>query len=257
MHTSGSFLHQTPNTVRYVGIHRAAAGQDHPFHRDQFWELMYLRTGHIICQQGEKRHPMHPGTAILHPPGILHADFATTAYTTYYLWIDAPTRTAWPCLYHDDERQSLEQICATVIQEWEEIKPEREAMLALLAEQIALLLRRATDKDEQSPGEAILAAADQVMKDHYRESLTVREIAHSIGVSVSSLHSHFAHLRGQTPMQALQAVRLRHALAQLHHSTLTLDVIAGLCGFHSASHLSRHVKAATGVSPGHLRPHAR
>ena len=196
---------------------------------------------------------MHPGTAILHPPGVIHADFATTAYTTYYLWIDAPTQTPWPCLCHDDDQHSLERVCATVVREWRGRQPERERMLTLLTEQLNVLLRRSLEEPEEPAGEAALLAAERIMEAGYRESLTVGDIARQVGVSVSSLHGHFARLRSQTPMAALQTIRLRHALAQLHHSTLTLEVIAGLCGYNSASHLSRHVKAATGESPGRLR----
>ncbi|GAA1572807.1 hypothetical protein GCM10009804_31680 [Kribbella hippodromi] len=48
-------------------------------------------------------------------------------------------------------------------------------------------------------------------------------------------------------------VRLRHALAHIRNSTLPLQAIASLTGYNSASHLSRHIKAATGTAPGALR----
>ena len=55
------------------------------------------------------------------------------------------------------------------------------------------------------------------------------------------------------PRAHLAALRLRFALGQLRTSTLTLESVARLAGYSSASHLSRHVRSATGVSPGELR----
>ncbi|MEO7718814.1 MAG: AraC family transcriptional regulator [Capsulimonas sp.] len=245
-------MHQPPIPFRNAGVHIAGAGQDHPFHEDQFWEVMYLRGGHIVCQQGTERFAMHPGMVIIHPPRIRHADFATTAYLTYYLWVDSDTAASWPRLCYDDEHKSLERVCQTVLQEWGARNSDREQMLCLLYDQMNLLLSR-ENHETASSGQAIVAAAEQIMETHYREKLTVGEIARRIGASPSSLHAHFARLRGQTPMDRLAKIRLRRALAQLHHTTLTLDSIASLCGYHSASHLSRRVKAVTGESPGRLR----
>jgi AraC family transcriptional regulator len=47
--------------------------------------------------------------------------------------------------------------------------------------------------------------------------------------------------------------RLDRARALLRETALPLADIAAACGYASASHLSRHVKAATGATPGQLR----
>lgn len=242
--------------IRLGGIHTAAQGENFPLHQDDFWELMYVRSGHIICRQGEYSHTMYPGMAILHPPRVYHADYALTAYTTYYIWIDAPENAPWPCLYYDDEAHSLERVCETAAREWRGQGAEREEMLALLTGQIRVLLHRAVQAPEKSLNEHLVVAAEQIMEECYREALTVGEIARRVNTSASSLYGHFAELRAETPMAHLQRVRMRHALSLLYHSTLTLETIAETCGYYSASHLSRHVKAATGASPGQLRPKA-
>ena len=46
---------------------------------------------------------------------------------------------------------------------------------------------------------------------------------------------------------------MRRAVSLLHSSTLTLEAIASMCAYDSASHLSRMVKRAAGKSPGALR----
>jgi len=49
------------------------------------------------------------------------------------------------------------------------------------------------------------------------------------------------------------ARRLDRARALLRETTLPLADIAAACGYAGASHLSRHVKAGTGATPGQLR----
>jgi transcriptional regulator GlxA family with amidase domain len=67
------------------------------------------------------------------------------------------------------------------------------------------------------------------------------------------LRAYFARLRGCSPLAYVQKVRLQHAWMFLTTSDITLDRIAELSGYDSASHLSRHVKRACGKSPGSLR----
>jgi len=67
------------------------------------------------------------------------------------------------------------------------------------------------------------------------------------------MRAHFARHRGYSPSAALFRVRLRQAFALLQNSDLSLQQVAVTCGFHSSSHLSRHVKAATGQAPGSWR----
>ncbi|WP_132147799.1 helix-turn-helix transcriptional regulator [Kribbella sp. VKM Ac-2541] len=74
-----------------------------------------------------------------------------------------------------------------------------------------------------------------------------------LGISPSALRACFTRLRGTSPRTSLQNVRLRHALAHIRNSTLPLQAIADLTGYDSVSHLSRHIKSATGAAPGALR----
>jgi len=272
MHPHTELLHDPPIAVKNAGVHQASTGEDYPFHRDDFWELMYVRQGHVICQQEANRYSLHSGMAILHPARALHADFAISAYQTYYIWLDLPgdaPASAWPRLCYDDEMRRLERLCSEIVWEWNHqykwnyhynradtigtTDTTAVQMLRLLAEQLAILIERCANTPERSVGEQVLIAAEQIMEREYHQPLTVPDIAKRLNTSQSSLYSYFAALRGQTPMAVLQAIRLRHALVHLHHSTRTLDTIAALCGYCSASHLTRHVHAATGSTPGRLR----
>jgi AraC-like DNA-binding protein len=190
---------------------------------------------------------------LAHPPGVEHADFGDSAYSLFFIYIDAPHGIPWPHVCSDDSDQSIGKTCEAIWREWGRASLGREQMLALLASQLDLLLRRARVSQQRSPEEELVAAAARILEERYRDAPTVDELAREVGVSRSSLYAHFIGVKHQTPPEYVLAVRLRHALGLLQHSRLKLETIAQQCGFYSSSHLSRHVKAATGKTPGALR----
>ena len=68
---------------------------------------------------------------------------------------------------------------------------------------------------------------------------------------------HFARMfrasMGCTVHDWVAARRLDRARALLRETALPLADIAAACGYAGASHLSRHVKAGTGATPGQFR----
>jgi AraC-like DNA-binding protein len=95
--------------------------------------------------------------------------------------------------------------------------------------------------------------AEALIEERYRGPLRVIDVAAEIGCSASALRSYFATFRNTSPRAYLKSVRMRHAMAFIRNSTLTLQAIAEQCGFDSSSHLSRRVKEVTQQSPGRLR----
>jgi AraC-like DNA-binding protein len=126
-------------------------------------------------------------------------------------------------------------------------------MRALLVEQLDVLLQRAQEQRGLTPNERLIRAAEQIIDERFATTLQIKQVAQELGVSPSHLRAQFLYWRGQSPMAYLQAVRARHAIGLLHTSTHTLETIAGMCGYDSASHLSRMVKRVAGKSPGAVR----
>jgi transcriptional regulator GlxA family with amidase domain len=126
-------------------------------------------------------------------------------------------------------------------------------MLSLLLGQIDILLRRAYVQRRLSPRERLVRDAERWLEERFAERVVLKDLASEVGVSPSYLSAQFMRLRGRTPMAYLQELRVQHALMLVRNSNLGLETIASLCGYDSASHLSRHVKRATGKSPGSFR----
>jgi AraC-like DNA-binding protein len=248
-------MQRTRSSFRFVnaGTHEAAEGAHLPPHQHPIWELVYYRTGFPTCPLGDQVFACEPGMLLITPPRTTHSEFAWTAYSTYWITIDAPESTPWPTLALDDAERTIGHVCTAMVREARGRAPGSEQMLALLVEQLDLLLQRAQEQRSLSSSERLVRNAEQIIEERYATPLLIKDVAREVGVSRSYLRSQFVHLRGYTPMAYLQMVRVRRTLALLHHSTLTLETIANMCGYDSASHLSRMVRRATGKSPGTLR----
>jgi AraC-like DNA-binding protein len=239
--------------LRRAGVYEAEPEQSLPPHRHSSWELLYYRSGKARCLVGRQVYEALPGAMLIIPPGLVHSEQAITAYTTYHVALEVPEGHPWPTFCSDDADHSLERVCSALVREWNGHSPERAEMLSLLLQQIDLLLRRECRLQQQPLSERVVERAERLLEERHARGVTIEEVAREVGVSSSSLRSHFGRVRGRTPIQHLHAVRVQHAAEMLRTSSLTLESIASLCGFDSASHLSRHVKRAMGQSPGSLR----
>jgi AraC-like DNA-binding protein len=249
-------LHRTPDLpYRFInaGTHDASLGLHLPAHQHTSWELVYYRIGYPECRLGNEVYVGEPGLLLATPPRIMHSEKAHTAYKTFWITIDAPETIDWPRMCLDDTDRTIGQVCTTLVREAGSQAQGTERMRTLLVEQLDLLLRRAQEQRDLSPNERLIRAAEQIIDERFATAMLIKDVAQELGVSPSHLRAQFLYWRGQTPMSHLQTVRARRAISLLHNSTLTLEAIASMCGYDSASHLSRMVKRSTGKSPGALR----
>ncbi len=256
MHAATQILHESPRTpIRVIaaGPYAAPQGRDFPLHQHRSWEVIYYRTGHIRCPVGDHVYEGRPGMVVALPPRMPHAEIATTEYSNFWIQLDAPPDQPWPTICMDDIDQTFGHLCASIVRESRAQHTDYDQMLALLLRQLDLMLRRAQHHQQLSGTERLVCEVESILEACYATPITFGAIAQDIGVSPSYLRAQFVRLRGHPPKVHLQNIRIREALALLWNSTLTLEAIAGLCGYDSASHLSRHIKRATGKSPGALR----
>ncbi len=263
MHAAPRQLHETllppvGSQVQLVaaGGYRAAQGQDYPAHYHPTLELIVYEEGSIVCLlDGEEPVETRPGTVLVIPAGQVHADRATTRYAQLYLQLRHPglERTYSAPRALSDESGTLGAVAALVVREWSGAQAERERMLGLLLEQLELVLHRLDTKETPEDAERLVRRAEGLLSANLATSFSIHDLAYELGVAPSTLRGHFARLRGRSPKAHLLELRLRRAVELIRTSSLSLDKIANLTGYYSASHLSRHVKQATGKTPGACR----
>lgn len=260
MHAPPEILHNSPASplrLLEAGVHSAPEGKDFPPHAHICWEFVYYRSGNIRCTIGNEEYVTEPGMLLITPPRTVHFETALTAYENTFLAMEAPPGTRWPRVFLDDEEKEIGGVFARLLRETRESRAQRSEMVGLLLLQLELLLRRQAGERKLPAGEQAVRRAEHFIENHLASRPGLPEIARAAGVAPSTLRENFARYRGHSPWEYLRRIRVRYALSLLRSSTLTLETIAELSGYDSASHLSRQVKKATSMSPGAVRSQSR
>lgn len=252
MQKATGVMHKSPRLLG-AGVHTAKPGRDYPSHAHTSWELVYYVRGRITCPVGDETYAATPGTVLLTPPRTWHAELSRTGYANRFLQVDAAAGWPWPRVCFDDGERSLGRVFDALVRESAQPCEDSDRLCSLLLSELDLLLRRAATAEPVTAAEKLVAQAERIFEERFASGIRIAAVAAELGISPSGLRASFARLRGTNPRTALQHVRLRHALGHIRNSTLPLQAIAELTGYDSVSHLSRHVKAATGSAPGALR----
>ncbi|MBB6592290.1 AraC family transcriptional regulator [Ralstonia solanacearum] len=93
----------------------------------------------------------------------------------------------------------------------------------------------------------------RMIDQHYAQPLTVDALAAEVGLSTRRLAALFRAAYGTTLHARLAEVRLGHALSLLERSTLPIAEIAARTGYYDQSALTRHLRAARGITPAAVR----
>jgi len=240
-------------SLQGAGSYKAPKGKNYPAHQHYEWEIVYYRTGFIESPVGPEIFKTRPGLVLLTPPGVPHSETALTDYANHWLSLKVNGSPPWARFCFDDRDRNLERLFGAIVQEWNGQAVQREEMLSLLVKQLCLTLERVFSSEQTGEGEKTVAAASRLIEQQYTAPLTITQVAGQLGISPAYLRQLFARYRGNNPLAYLHSLRLQHALQLIKNSNLTLETVARLSGYDSASHLSRHVRRETGKTPGEFR----
>lgn len=94
-----------------------------------------------------------------------------------------------------------------------------------------------------------IARAIRTLRESYRETLAVAELARSVGMSTSSFHKHFKSVTMTTPLQYQKDLRLTEARRLLRTGASTVTEAAFEVGYESPSQFSREYARKFGAPP--------
>lgn len=249
MHGESENLHKSPNPG-LAGRYSARAGTVFPPHEHREWEFVFYTRGSARVQQASDAIHATAGILVMTPPGVTHTEIAETDYSNVHLQVFAPADERWPVWVRDDAAGGMARVFELLADE----APSEHAMRALLFDQLEILIERASAAGATtSPQRALVLRAERRLRSRIADPFTLASLAGELGVASSTLRQAFARERGVSPRDRFIEIRMQHALARLRTSTLTLEHIAMITGFSSASHLSRAIKQATGRTPRELR----
>lgn len=94
-----------------------------------------------------------------------------------------------------------------------------------------------------------IVKAIEWLKSNSAKSFRVEELAHTVGMSVSSFHKHFRDITLMSPLQYQKKIKLSEARRLLIAEKLDISSTSIQVGYESVSQFSREYKRFFGVSP--------
>lgn len=91
------------------------------------------------------------------------------------------------------------------------------------------------------------------IREHYREEISVDDLADKACMSSSHFYKTFKNTLGETPMEYLNGERLKQAKKLIRTSSSKLSEIAFSCGFNSSSYFNTQFKKHEGMTPSQFR----
>ena len=98
-----------------------------------------------------------------------------------------------------------------------------------------------------------LASARAVMEARLAEAIPLADLAAAVSLSVSQFSRQFKMSTGETPHRFLMRLRAEAAYRLLRSSTMPICEVATRCGFSHQEHLTRVLRAQSGMTPAAVR----
>lgn len=223
-------------------------------------QFVYFYTGGCVCTVDDAAHEVPERHGIMLFPGHRET-FAFSARTpTHHGWVDREISPAAVAGY-----AGCRPVIAPVSEELLAIahggflagrqtidaaEEARDATARLLIQ--AFLVRSAVDfRPAELPRQ--LARVLAYIDDHWHTRLDLSDLADVGAVSGTHLNRLFRRHKGITAMKYLRRYRAERAAQLIRNTSLTLERIAGDCGFANPFHLSRVIHQEFGVPPARLR----
>jgi len=212
--------------------------------------------GTYTARYGLKTYTCEPASLLFYAPNELHSDHFQNSGGRFFIieiepwWLE---RVREQGVMIDDSSDfksgSLAMFAMSLYQEFlamDEASPliVEGLMLAIIGK----ASRRATTTLTSQPPRW-LEQARQLLSDRFNETLTLTEIADSVGVSPTYLAQMFHKYYQCTVGDHLRRLRLEFACREMVTSKAPLCQIALAAGFSDQSHFSRMFKRHMGVSP--------
>lgn len=182
-----------------------------------------------------------------------------------YLWIhlEGPGArellTAWGfaagrLVLTPGEPEAVQRLFAQILKSYAGRRPEDVyRIVAWLHELAAVAAPEAPHAGAPRSSQALVEQATAMMAALGHMPLTVREVAAALGVSRSTLFRAFREAGADSPVERLQALRIRRAQQLLRHSDRKLAAIAQACGFGDEKYFLRAFRRRTGLTPTQYR----
>jgi LacI family transcriptional regulator len=123
--------------------------------------------------------------------------------------------------------------------------------LRVLIPPLGVVVRQSTDVTATS--DPHVAKAVRYIREHATDGIDVSAVVRHVSISRTALDKRFLNALGHTPHEEIVRIRLKRASELLAETDLSLESIAGRCGFHHGEYLGAVFLRQFNQTPGEFR----
>ncbi len=216
-----------------------------------------LGDDRIVCLEGD---------AVLLPPGVSHHYYTPPDCRWDFFWAHFNPELRWmELLRHPQDANGAIRLCLGKSAVYERassaflrlVRDNRHTghyaeLLSLNALEEVLVHLAGFSADDKRL-DARIADTLGYLVDHLNLPHTVSELAARVSLSPSRFSHLFKEQTGDSVLETLLKLRLKHAARLLEHTPLLVSEIAGLAGFQSPFYFTKQFTALYGISPSGYR----
>jgi AraC-like DNA-binding protein len=227
------------------------------FHRN--FEVIYVGQGSLHITVGQRQRTVQPGQFALVLPNEVHA-FTPDEDTSYWVGVfSADFLQAFASSAEGKEgsdfvfacEESAKQFVRAHLMEVEH--PYVYSMKACLYTLCDAYCSQIDLRPRQEKGGLLLAAVTDFIATHYREKISLQDLAAALGYNYHYLSKRINGIFRQSFSEVLNAYRLDKALTLLKTTDQEATEIALESGFQSVRSFNAYFKARTGMTPSQYR----
>jgi AraC-like DNA-binding protein len=241
-------------------LHATFVEHRYPAHVHDYWVVARVDRGAAAFELEGRQHRAAAGSMFVIPPGAVHTGESASdgGYTYRVLYVDWATLTCGAEPPHEARSclaspVSDNRSCLRALDRLHEglVLPGRSLEQGEAVATVSRALREIaapTASRRRPRGHPAAARAKAYINTHWQDNFTLHDLAEAADVSPFHLVRVFHRAFGMAPSTYRRALRVQAAQNLLRRGEPARDV-APACGFYDQSHLTRHFKAVTGVTP--------
>lgn len=222
--------------------------------------LSVVLEGRFVQRFPGKECPCPPGGYIVKPPGERHIDRWDAEVARHLIVEPDPARheELMGDGFFEETRHDVdpgaEALARRIMHELAGDEPGRDLAVEALVLELMVRIRRGPVHlrwGDEPPG--WLVRVRDLIRDRFRENLSLDELAAEAGVHRCHLSRTFGAYYSSGIADYIRALKIDAAKRELRETDHSISRIAAGNGFADQSHLTRTLKAATGLTPGRFR----
>ena len=255
-------------TAKLLNVASAKYGGDwHSVpHTHNHAELFYIVGGKGQFLIEDQLYPVNTNHLVIINPNVTHTEVSLNAQPLEYivLGIEGVELSITEnsddqfCILDHFESMDITSCLRNILREMELKQPGYEDICQAFMEILIIRLMRSTglsvpEEPQNSVGNRQCAAVRRYIDLHFKESLTLEQLADEAHMNKFYLSHAFKREYGVSPINYMISRRLEESKYLLAETDLSMSQIAQLLGFSSLSYFSQVFRKTQGVSPMEYR----